>query len=506
MTTKPSRITSTKFFLLATILGASLFASSCASLPGAHAPRNPASTVSREKNLPRYDEYRRDTEESLERMRNPASALLRDKILVESAPDGSFSMSVLNPNTSVTNIGLDLLNQISARADPATATRAEANIQGLLRSLAKMDFHRPSGLFYSWYSTETDLRAVVKDVSSVDNIHLALALWTVRETLAGTRMAREASRLFARMDFSIFYDDRTGLFWGNLKSNGKKWETESYHFSNFGSEARSIYAVTWALDLVKNARDPKFIEKSVASLTMETFPWSEDGKIRPILRTWDGGAFQLLLPKLLLNEELYSEELGNSFRNYSRYILREGDRLGYPVPAAFSASNFGIDGRADFEKVPAYEGKSGSLDLVSTSHEEAFEPLARERWGSVFTPHAAMLAATTDPETYVSIFRSIEDVGVGKERLYRPGWGFMDGFHVKGPYAGKAVPVLLSLDQGMIAMALYQIKAVDGLSPSGKALWNNPFVRKRLGRFYSAVDAKLVKISADNQDRVRTDR
>lgn len=440
---------------------------------------------------PRFLDYRSDTLRSLEVMRNPETGLIQDKILIETAKDGSDRIEVINPNTSATNLGLDLLNQMAATEDEATAALARTNLGRVLTSLERIPVHEETGLFYSWYRTDRSMEPVVKDVSSVDNIHLALALWTIRQTYPGTDIARQAGVLFDRMDFSIFYDSAKGLLHGNLKHVEGKWALESYQFSNFGSEARTIYGVAWALDLFKKSPDPRFIEKSVDSLTMEVFPWRQDGEIAPILKTWDGGAFQLFLPKLLLNEERYTPELAKSFQNYSSYITSESKRLNYPVPAAFSASNFGVETRDTFRGFPYYEGKSGSIDLVSTAHVDVNDPKYRENWSSVFTPHAAIIASTVDPARFEEVFRKMETIGTAGDPLYRKGFGFFDGYHVKGRYKGRVVPVMLSLDQGMIALAIAQMRSADGLSPSARALQSHPEVHRRLQQFYTAADRKL---------------
>ena len=71
----------------------------------------------------------------------------------------------------------------------------------------------------------------------------------------------------------------------------------------------------------------------------------------------------------------------------------------------------------------------------------------------------------------------------------------MDGYHVKGPYKGQVVPVQISLNQGMIEMALSQMLSADGLSSSSRALMNNPIVNARLRFFYHLLDQKLFQLS-----------
>ena len=442
----------------------------------------------------RFETYRLDTYQGLERMRNPETGLIRDKILVRRTDSGDATFRILNDNTSATNIGLDILNQIGKVEEGLEAPASRKNLEQVVSSLEKISFHRDSGLFYSWYSTARGFTVVNRDVSSVDNIHLALALWTVKETYHGTPLSQRAGKLLERMDFSVFYSSNTGLMAGNLKHHQGHWALENYQFANLGSEARSIYALTWALGLLKRAADPRMAEKSSSSLAAETYVWNDAGTERRILRTWDGGAFQLLLPKLLLNEERYSPQLEGSFDGYARYILAEGQRQGFPVPAAHSASNYGIDDEPTFSEVPSYHGKAGSTALVCTDHVDLNNPHERSLWDLVYTPHASLIAATADPERFAAILKRSESLRSGNDVLYVPGFGFLDGYHVKGRYAGQVVPVQISLDQGMIALALGQMRAKDGLSPSGRALMHNSAVQARLSQYYDLIDRKLAPL------------
>jgi len=448
----------------------------------------------------RFSVYAEDTLQGLEKMRNPETGLIRDKILLSPAARGGTGTTILNNNTSATNIGLDIVNQLGLLSHSGRAPNAAKNLGAILSSLEKMQYHRESGLFFSWYSTRRDLQVVNRDVSSVDNIHLALALWAIQEKMPNSELGRRASRLFQRMDFSSFYDAQSGLMGGNMKFDGKgSWKLESYRFANAGSEARSIYSLSWALGLLRKSPDPEFPKKAVKALKAEIFSWQDGKKTGRILKTWDGGAFQLLLPKLLINEEKYSPELAESFSSYARYIQAEGKRQGYLVPAAHSASNYGIDGDRAFTNVPSYEGKAGSPALVSSDHVDIQEKKNRERWDLVFTPHAAVIAASANPSGMAEVLASVEKIRSGPNLMYRPGWGFMDGYHVKGRYQGQVVPVQLSLDQGMIALALEQIDSKDGLSTTGRLLRDNPVVRGKLEEFYHLFDQKLSELGSDGR-------
>lgn len=438
----------------------------------------------------RFSSYREDTLRGLEQMRNPESGLIRDKILVLPARQGAIRTKVLNNNTSATNIGIDIINQLGELFRPGRMSVATARLEGIISAMEKMDRHKDTGLFYSWYSTEKDLRVVNRDVSSVDNVHLALALWATKEKVPLTDLGRRAGRLFETLDFSKFYDPKTGLMGGNFKFDGTKWKLEDYRFANAGSEARAVYSLTWALGLLRSRPDPEFVTKAMKSLKAEMFTWQDGTEAGRILRTWDGGAFQLLLPKLLINEEKYSPELAKSFSSYGRYVVSEGKRQGLKVPAAHSASNYGIDDHA-FSAVPAYEGKAGSPALVSKDHVDFNETKKRKLWDIVFTPHAAFMAATSNFSEIAPMLGAAEKLRSGQNLMYRPGFGFMDGYHVKGVYEGQVIPVQLSLDQGMIAIALEQIQSQDGLSTTGRLLRDNDEVRSRLDEFYRLFDRKL---------------
>jgi hypothetical protein len=212
------------------------------------------------------------------------------------------------------------------------------------------------------------------------------------------------------------------------------------------------------------------------------------------MRAWDGGAFQLLLPELLLSESSYSPRLAELFRNFGDYILDEGKRLGYPVPAAFSASESGIDGvTCGIGNDSCYNGKAGSPYIVATMNQDLGDPRLRDQWDAVFTPHAAILAAQLDPEKFAPALSQAESISSAGNHLYEPGFGWMDGYRVKGPYQNTVIPVVLSLDQEMIALSLAQILSPDGHGPSAAALYKNAEVSARLSEYYHRVDTELLQ-------------
>jgi hypothetical protein len=340
-------------------------------------------------------------------------------------------------------------------------------------------------LFYSWYSTK-DSSPTLKNVSSVDNIHLALALWVVAKNFHGTPAGDQAQKLFNQMDLSPFYDAKTGLIGGNLayKADNNTWTRDAFYYQYFGAETRSIYALGYALGLFRTAPTSHFVSKAVPAMQMELYP-SKKGNI---LRTWDGGAFQELLPEDLINEDAYSPQLANSARALAPFMLDGAKKVhGTLVPASFSASQIGPD---------AYAAQAGNPELVATGHTDFCDPAKREIWSKSFTPHAAVLAATVDArnaDSFSGTFSGLENYSSGNDKLYNKGIGFSDGLIVdpQDPNYGKVVPGVLSLDQLFIADGIMRMNDPQGRGLSADTLAEDPAVRQRLQYFYHTVDRKL---------------
>ncbi len=436
-----------------------------------------------------YDRYLEGTLTSLDRMRAP-NGLIVDKVQAVRDPDGRLRYEVLNPNTSPTNIGLDLLIQLELLGDPRRKAEASANIARMVETLENLPRHPDSGLYYSWYEASSG-EPRQKNVSSVDNIHLALALWAAAKSAPGEVSKRRAEKLFGQFDFSAFLDRKTGLIGGNLQHQTKEgresWFLEPWTYSNFGAEARSIYSLSHGLGLMREAGSKAVIDGAPANLKVEVARTPEG----EVLRTWDGGAFQLLLPRLLIREDQYSPAMRSYFKNYGQHVLAQQKRESIPVPAAYSACNFGVDDEPSrFAGVPSYVGKAGSPGLVSADHEEFRDKAHRRDWDRVVTPHAIILAATTNPPAFAGPLASAEAVG-RDEKLYDREVGWMDGVHVHHEHRGKVIPVQLSLDQSMIALSLLEMKSKDNRTSASRLLESDPAVRSRIHSFYSAMESRL---------------
>jgi hypothetical protein len=194
--------------------------------------------------------YLYDTLRSLDHMRG-RSGLVSDAIEIQGAKANKVTFQILNSNTSGTNIAADLLIQTELILQNRNAYKARVRLEKIVTSLIQLQRHQESGLFFSWYATDGSSKVLSYSLSSIDNLHLALALWTIKESLPGTPAGARAGKLFSSLDFSMFYDETSGLIGGNFSHVNGRWIRDAYNFSSFGSEARILYSAGKALGLFK---------------------------------------------------------------------------------------------------------------------------------------------------------------------------------------------------------------------------------------------------------------
>lgn len=431
--------------------------------------------------------YLGDTLQSLEYMRG-ANGLVKDTI--------GKSLEGLNDNTSPTNIAIDLLIQTELISQNQNhnhnSAKAQKNISRILATLQKLQRHKTSGLFFSWYGTDQNSAVTGPNVSSIDNMHLALALWTIKETFPRTVIAQKAEALLAPMDFSMFYDEASGLIGGNFSyvAEGKrgKWVRDAYHFSNLGSEARILYSAGWALGFFKKHTDQSdFVQRAFQSLQAEVTPTAQG----PLLKLWDGSAFQLFFPKMFIGEEAVSPTLKKMYQASGDFMIAEGLRRHLSVPAAHSPGVNRVVKETSGQLTSLYNDKAGNKDLVSSGNHDVLNEVLEKNWDGTFTPYALFMAATSNPAKFLPLFEKMQKIRSGDDSLYLPGLGWMDGLHISGELSGQVVPAQLAVNQGMIAMSLLQMQSPDGLSASGRAIHNNPQVQERIKIFYELFDQKL---------------
>lgn len=299
---------------------------------------------------PQLIRWAADTWKSLVAMVDPRTGLVSDKI------PGDLAGRV--PNTSPTNIGGYLWSCLVAR-DLGIITPGECRrrVAQTLRTLAGMEHHRPSGMFYNWYDVRDGSvltrwpengDVVVPFVSSVDMGWLGAALWVVANGDPSNRKA--ALALYEKMRWDVFFDrsfwrqpgaNYGGFFTVDPKGLGvvkdvielpplngvggpNLWYTRTHHYDTAVSEARMVLY----LGIMRGQ-----IPRAAYYATFRTFPpdwdWPEMppvGEWRTYLGVdvyegvhrypypdglrvvpgWGGSMFEELMPDLFVPEETWA--------------------------------------------------------------------------------------------------------------------------------------------------------------------------------------------------------
>lgn len=432
------------------------------------------------------NKWRDGTLSSLDKMRVDTS-LINDGLILETRPNDQWTPVLSELTTSPTNLGLDLILQLDIleHADFTEDQKAIAlsKIDSQLNSLAELPFEANSGLFFGWYNPQNK-KVLFGNLSSVDNIHLAFALWTAKERLEDPIAQKKAEALFKRMNFSIFFDSEKKLIIGNLlpDANGG-WKSEGYYYSNYGSEARSIYILSYVLGLFDN-QGKDWITDSLNHLNFEL------SASRKNIRLWDGGAFQLFLPDLLISERTYSSSMQEFFKSYAQNMKELGKNYPAEIPAAHSACFF-----KDHEERFFYNGNAGLLSETSQENRNSQNPKNVALWEAAFTPHALLLASLDLEANDLNKLEKLENITENGLSFFRDDLGWLDAWQWKSNSGLQLVNLQIALDQLMLVLSLNRLSSADKLSVSARALKENPLSQARLSRYYQELDLVLKKVT-----------
>jgi hypothetical protein len=445
--------------------------------------------------------YARDTWRSFVAMTGPAG-------LPGDRSPAMLSAGSRSEFTSPTNVAAYLWSTVAAR-DAGFITRAEAarRLRTTLDTLARLDRHAGSGMFYNWYHPQTGEKlliwpengSVVKPfLSSVDNGWLATGLLLAGR--AEPRLAAAADRIRRDMDFGFYYDAAEnapggqirGGFWdadpqdpaavvGNYRGRGPDVWYTGHHYGAFNTEPRMASYLGIAAGQIPPVH---------YFGTYRTFPdtcdwsWTETrpvgGRWREylgqrvfegalpyrgmrIVPTWGGSMFEALMVPLFVPEERWgTRSWAITHPLYVRGQIEHGldeARYGY---WGFSPSNNPAGGYREYGVDQlGLDGAGYTSDQERTTVDQPYEgcrdgSAPPDSYGDgVVTPHASFLAMRYAPgEAAANLRRIRDDFGA-----YGPG-GFYDAVAVR---SGQVSKRYLSLDQGMVMAALSNRLCQDNL-------------------------------------------
>jgi Putative glucoamylase/Protein of unknown function (DUF3131) len=445
---------------------------------------------------PQLIRWASDTWSSLVAMADPGTGLVSDKI------PGTLTGRV--HNTSPTNIGGYLWSCVVARdLGIITPDECRQRIAQTLTTLARMEHHRPSGMYYNWYDVRDGSvlttwpengDMVYPFVSSVDMGWLGAALWVVANADPSNRKA--ALALYDRCRWDVFFDRsfwrRPGANFGGFYTapnptrtdlvqlpplNGvggaDVWYTANHHYDTAVSESRMInylgimrgqipggaYYATWRtfpVDWTWPEMPP--IGQARTYLGVDVYegvyryPYADGLHVVP---GWGGSMFEELMPDLFVPEATWAP--GSWGKNHPNHVASQiyhgmvDAHYGY---WGFSPSNDPYGGYREYGVDALGLNPDGYFSDEEKTNYNPFSPPTTYGDG-VVTPHASFLAMLHAPaEARANLVGIQNTLGA-----YGPG-GFYDAV---GTRSGKISRWHLSLDQSMIMGAIGNVIRRDGL-------------------------------------------
>jgi hypothetical protein len=340
--------------------------------------------------------------------------------------------------TSVASVGLHMASAVAAHE---LGFLGHEELVALLRrelaTLERLETWR--GFHFNFYDT-TSLERTSQFVSFVDSAWLAAGLMVVRQAVP--ELAAAATRLIEERDYGVFWDPQQqqmshGFF---VDERGRS----PYHYATLYTEARlgSLIAIgkrdvpeshwfymlrTFPSECDWQSQEPKQRRPKVVRGYDVTGGWYEWKDLRYV-PSWGGSMFEALMPTLFLDELRYApKSLGRNAQVHAEVQRRwAGEVLGWSVWGLSPAVAPGPDGYREYG-VPV-------LGASKSYHDAAV------------TPHAVALALTVAPEPSRRALREL----VTRYDAYGE-FGFYDSID---PQRGEVATAYLSLDQGMLFLAL----------------------------------------------------
>jgi Putative glucoamylase/Protein of unknown function (DUF3131) len=448
--------------------------------------------------------YATATWRSFEAMADETTGLPADNIA------GNLREDTRSAYTSPTNVGGYLWSTVVARdLRIIDAQEAYERMSQTLETVALLERHQDSGMFYNWYDPVTleklrvwpeDGTTVYPFLSSVDNGWLAAALMVVGS--ADPRLREEADAIFQTMDFGFYYDPLAkpayhggadvglirGGFWvepppgcsvlGNYRDRGPDVYYTCHHYGAFNSEPR----IASYIGIATGQIPPEHYFGPWRTFPADNcdYSWTEQGGIGKwqdylgvqvwegaywyydmyVVPTWGGSMFEALMPDLFVPEATWgADSWGVNHPLFVQAQIHHGlVEAGYGYWGFSPSSNpaggyreYGVD-------LVGMDGAGYTSDQERTTVDIGFrkvdgvycpgrlpQPLPEAYGNGVVTPHAVFLALPYAKD------EALENLTNLRENFdaYGPG-GFFDAVAVR---SGTVAQRYLSLDQAMIMAA-----------------------------------------------------
>jgi Putative glucoamylase/Protein of unknown function (DUF3131) len=440
----------------------------------------------------------KDTWRSFTAMVDPGTGLVSDNVGGDLAPGSKAAY------TSPTNVGTYLWSTVVARDLKFIGDReARDRMAQTLATLARLEKHEPSGMYYNWYSPSTgeklttwpvDGSVVHPFLSSVDNGWLATALKIVR--VAEPRLRDQADAVLSTMNFGFYYNPDAnpdaGPGFGQIR--GGFWDAPPpgcfvegsgvfftcHHYGALNTEPRIASYLGIASGqippqhyfgmfrtLLDNCdwgwQEQKPTGQVVEHMGGKVFEGTYGYRGMSLVPTWGGSMFEALMVPLFVPEERWGKKSWG--RNHPVTVQAQIEhgmneaKYGY---WGFSPANNPDGGYREYGVDPiGMEANGYTSDQERTTVDLGFEgcrealPEPTTYGRGVVTPHASFLAMPYAPRAALSNLDKLRK----NHDAYGPG-GYYDTVDVT---TGKVSKYYLALDQGMIMAQLGNLLSDDSM-------------------------------------------
>jgi len=297
----------------------------------------------------------------------------------------------MSPTTSPTNIGMQLLAEISAcLLGFITEQEAVETIGAVIDDIEKL--RKWKGNLFNWYRTD-DKAVSVAFVSSVDSGNLCAALLVTHGFLSEKKeratLAVRVKRLVDNTDLAALYDPGKKMFYIGYHEKNKRFEG---HYDLLASESRLLSYIAAAGNGGENWR----------ALQRDCAP--EYGNT---LYSWSGTAFEYLMPDLFVLPPPHSM-LYTSSKNAVRLQRRR------KIMGLFGLSESGYYA---FDDGLRYQYRAFGIEAIS---------LGRDKEKGVVSPYSSFLGLHYLPDAVVGNLWRLQQNGMLSE------YGFYEAIDLQG--------------------------------------------------------------------------
>lgn len=297
----------------------------------------------------------------------------------------------MSSTTSPTNIGMQIIAEISARCLGFTAEAETVDILGKIISDIE-GLKKWKGNLYNWYRAD-DKTVSIEFVSSVDSGNLIAALIIARgflKDIKGTEELRSRiKKIIDNTDLEALYNFNKKLFFIGYNANTKNYEG---HYDLLASESRLLSLICASKNGGENWR----------ALLRDYAPYYGN-----TLYSWGGTAFEYLMPDLFILPPKHSL-LYTSARNAVK-IQRKHKTYGL----------FGLSesGYYAFDDALRYQYRAFGVEDIA---------LGRDKEKRVISPYSSFLALHYSPKCVVKNLQRLEKKGVLSD------YGFYEAIDLEG--------------------------------------------------------------------------